>query len=641
MRTLLLSLLLASGCDAGSVDDKTDVREGETGSDGVDGCGDADGASHTGATELCDGIDNNCDGVVDEGLTRSFYQDVDRDGFGDPGTTDDACSAQAGYVENAADCDDGEIEVHPGAAEACNGIDDNCDGAVDEGVVLIVYTDADDDGYGELPVEACVLEDGFAEVGEDCDDSDPEAFPGNPEVCDEVDNDCDGTVDEGVTTTYYADRDGDAWGDVSLLAEACALPTGYAEQADDCDDADASVNPAAPEVCDGADQNCDGVLDEGFDGDGDWIADCFDVEECDGLDNDGDGEVDESDAVDARTWYLDYDGDGWGGARFSAIACYAPPEYVTTASDCDDEDPARSPDATEVCDGIDQDCDGAVDEGLDADGDSLADCEDTEECDGVDNDGDGDVDDGFDSDGDTLADCYDQEECDGVDNDGDGRVDDADTEVLGTSTWYADDDADGFGDPSRRAEACEEPSGYVSDATDCGDADEHVFPGAPERCNGVDDDCDGAIDDDAADADGDGTCDAYDSEGCDGLDNDGDGSADEGLSCSYRLVRSDLSTGLCVDDDLYVNLNGSRIYTDPWWGAQCGHVVSFTATPGDTLTIWAVDSVGSCRAIDDVYIVNVAGGVGRLLTAGVPNSCGHSASTAAFWSATVAVPGAF
>ncbi len=508
MRTLLLSFLLASGCEPGS-EDKRDVWVDEGDDEPVYvGCDDPMFDFST--PELCDGIDNNCDGVVDEGVTSVFYADVDADGFGDINTAAEQCEPPRGWVADAADCDDGNPLINPDAEEICNEVDDDCDALVDEDVEIVVYADADGDGYGEFPVDACYIDAGFVLVGGDCDDTDPQSFPGNPEFCDEADNDCAGGVDDGVTTTYYADRDGDSWGDPSLTQEACVTPTGYAGRANDCDDYDVSVSPSTPEVCDDLDQNCDGVADEGFDADGDGVADCFDVEQCDGLDNDGDG-----------------------------------------------------------------------------------------------------------------------------------LVDDADSPVAGTTTWFADTDGDGFGDPSGARAACVVPDGYLADETDCDDRAAGVFPGASERCNGVDDDCDGAVDEGAPDSDGDGTCDAFDVEQCDGRDNDGDGAADEGLTCNYRLVRSGLTTGLCVDDDVYVNLNGARIYTDTTWGAQCGHVVNFTATPGDTLAIWAVDSIGTCRAIDNVYIVNVSGGVSQLLATGFPNSCGHSASTSAFWSQSVAVPGAF
>jgi hypothetical protein len=230
------------------------------------------------------------------------------------------------------------------------------------------------------------------------------------------------------------------------------------------------------------------------------------------------------------------------------------------------------------------------------------------------------------------------ETCDGVDEDCDGVVDDG----VATTTWYADRDSDGWGDSGRSMTACSAPPGYLARAGDCDDTDGTVSPSATETCDGVDEDCDGVVDEGTDDADGDGTCDAFDTEACDGLDNDGDGVGDEGLTCSYRLVRSDLSSGLCVDDDIYVNVNGVRVYNDPsTYNAECIHVINFTARPGDTVDVWAIDSVGGCRSVSDVYIVNVAGSVGQYAASGYSNTCGHGASSSPFWSRSFTVPGLF
>lgn len=107
---------------------------------------------------------------------------------------------------------------------------------------------------------------------------------GSPETCDGVDNDLDGTIDDGVTTTYYPDGDGDGYGAATPTTEACALPAGFATTGDDADDADDTVHPGAAESCDGKDNDQDGTVDEGWaDSDGDGIADCRDGDD----DNDG------------------------------------------------------------------------------------------------------------------------------------------------------------------------------------------------------------------------------------------------------------------------------------------------------------------------------------------------------------------
>lgn len=122
------------------------------------------------------------------------------------------------------------------------------------------YADADGDGYGDdaAITQACEAPDAAVAVGGDCDDADPEVYPDAAEVCDERDNNCDGSVDEGVTTTYYQDADSDGYGDASAPVEACAATADTATSGGDCDDTDGGTYPGAPEVCDGVDSDCDG-----------------------------------------------------------------------------------------------------------------------------------------------------------------------------------------------------------------------------------------------------------------------------------------------------------------------------------------------------------------------------------------------
>jgi hypothetical protein len=264
-----------------------------------------------------------------------------------------------GFVD-AEDCAPGDPTVFPGAWEACDGIDNDCDQAVDE-----LY---DLDGDGFLADDA-----GCRALGAtiDCDDLDPQSNPEAPEVVgDGADNDCDGRVDE------TPDMDGDGF-----------------EAADDCDDADPYVFPGAAEACDGIDNDCDGTADEDWDHDGDGVAgcagDCDDddptnspaiTEVCDGADNDCDGEVDEG---------FDLDGDGW----------------ATCGGDCDDSQAGVHPGAEELCDGIDNDCDESTSEHDDIDGDGVSWC-------------DGDCDDH-----DASAHPGGEEVCDGADNNCDGYTD--------------------------------------------------------------------------------------------------------------------------------------------------------------------------------------------------------------------------
>ena len=101
------------------------------------------------ALEICDGFDNNCDGEIDEGVTQTFYADEDGDGFGDPSVVKEACDILEGYVVSGNDCDDQNDSVYPAANELCDGLDNDCDGGIDEEVGSLFYVDADGDGIGD------------------------------------------------------------------------------------------------------------------------------------------------------------------------------------------------------------------------------------------------------------------------------------------------------------------------------------------------------------------------------------------------------------------------------------------------------------------------------------------------------------
>ena len=150
--------------------------------------------------------------------------------------------------------------------------------------------DADGDGY---------------DTNSDCDDNDATVNPAADEECDGVDNNCDGEIDEGVTSPYYEDADGDGFGDDASAIDACEATDGWVATNGDCDDADPYVYPAAEELCDGIDNDCDDIVD-----------------------ND----------LDTSTYYADADGDSYGDADEPRDACEAPPGYVDNDIDCDDTD---------------------------------------------------------------------------------------------------------------------------------------------------------------------------------------------------------------------------------------------------------------------------------------------------------------
>ncbi len=230
-------------------------------------CNDNNPAIKPGAVEVCDGLDNNCDGQIDEGVTSTYYQDSDVDGYGNASVSIQACSAPAGYVSNSTDCDDTRNTVYPGAAEICDGLDNNCNGLVDDGVTFTTYyKDNDGDGYGDasLTVSSCAALSGYVLTAGDCNDNNAAIKPGAVEVCDGIDNNCDGQIDEGVKLTYYQDNDGDGYGNATVSVQACAAPSGYVANNTDCNDNNAAVKPGATEICgNGIDDNCNGLIDEG------------------------------------------------------------------------------------------------------------------------------------------------------------------------------------------------------------------------------------------------------------------------------------------------------------------------------------------------------------------------------------------
>ena len=394
------------------------------------------------------------------------------------------------------DCDDTDPAVYPGADEYCNGIDDDCDSTIDEDSAVDAstwYEDSDADGYGNPSVSdvECSAPSGYVADNTDCDDTRAATYPGAPEYCNGIDDDCDSTIDEDTAVdavTWYLDSDSDGYGDAATTDVECSAPSGYVADSTDCDDTRAATYPGAPEYCNGIDDDCDSTIDEDT-------------------------------AVDAVTWYLDSDSDGYGDAATSDVECSAPSGYVADNTDCDDTVASTYPGADEYCNGVDDDCDSDIDEDTavdavewyaDSDGDGYGDAAVIDiECSSPT----GYVADNTDCD-DTVASTYPgaDEYCNSVDDDCDTIVDEDD--AVDAVDWYRDADSDGYGDASLSDTECYEPSGFVADDTDCDDTNPDIYPGAPETAyDGIDDDCDG---EDLCDADDD----AYNAEECGGDDCD-------------------------------------------------------------------------------------------------------------------------
>ncbi len=487
-------------------------------------CADDDADTFPGAREVCDSVDNNCNLAIDETLPLlEFYQDADQDGRGIETSTVMACQAPDGFVDNTEDCDDTDDRRYYGAAEICDGIDNDCDDRrddqdddLDPASATAYYRDNDGDSYGNVnsvKLSCGALTNGWVLNPDDCNDN---FFVINPlavEVCNTIDDNCDTLIDEAdpfldlsTRSTIYADADQDGWGDPLATLEACSVTSGYVANDDDCDDTDPLIGNPAPWFLDAdSDGWGDGVLVEDCVSPGAYYVaaafppfDCDDADplvfpgapevcnggvddNCNGIGDDGDVTLD---MATATVWYIDLDEDGYGDPLSTMTRCQQPANPPTSLddTDCDDTEADIYPLATEVCDGLDNDCNGDTDDDdaavdpagyqwwyLDADGDGYGDPLDSvSQCD--------------------PPSLYvgNRDDCDDM------------NPLLGSpADWYPDLDLDGYGDasgpPLGMGPSCIAPVPGAAPDTggyDCDDADPTINPGEMEVCeDGIDNDC--------------------------------------------------------------------------------------------------------------------------------------------------------
>ncbi len=293
---------LDGGGDAAMNDAMTDAAQCPSDcDDGIectaDHCDDATGrCTHEPGVEVCDELDNDCDGTADEDLpTTAWYIDRDEDRRGDL-LADPvlSCGPIEGHSIYNDDCNDDNRTIRPTVTELCNQVDDDCDSMVDENVSVFHFVDADRDGRGTgAPIAVCAGTPGFVQFNDDCDDDNAQVHPGLHDICDQVDNDCDATIDESQLCGGVCEHALAAVCDANASCEevngaaVCACPEGFIDVSTggmtgitcaDINECVAGLDDCAPEAtCENTPGSYMCLCNEGYAGNG---VSCTDVDEC-------------------------------------------------------------------------------------------------------------------------------------------------------------------------------------------------------------------------------------------------------------------------------------------------------------------------------------------------------------------------